>query len=181
MSLIRAWTSFKERKRGPSPKHEGEQCRYWPMLWTCFPFFTSQHFTKFSSQLRLSCFAIFSDWKEAEPGFVNGASRELQEQMWSEEISEHQFPDRKSCFPVSARSIPSLQSWSHLCWIPVLPAWDILDPCCFRASSAINSTVVPKSFFLSLWTEDVSEENCFFPPFVKAKKPRVVLSFVIYT
>lgn len=31
----------------------------------CFPFFTSQDFTKFSSQLSLSCFAIFTDWKEA--------------------------------------------------------------------------------------------------------------------
>lgn len=145
--------------------------------------------------------------------------------MWSEEISEHKFPDKKSCFPVSTRSIPSLQSRSHgaahicasslswlpagkdswTCWLPHIPrsCWEErcpqgccgslalsgrrgsrrclgsssaqLDPglhsCCFHASSAIHSTVVLKSFSLSLWTWDVAGENCFFFPLSKQKTP----------
>lgn len=154
--------------------------------------------------------------------------------MWSEEISEHKFPDKKSCFPVSTRSIPSLRSRSHgaahicasslswlpagkdswTCWLPHIPRsrWEErctqgccgslalsrhrgsrpclgsssaqLDPgvhsCCFHASSAVHSTVVLKSFSF-LFGLRMSQEKIAFFPTVKAKNPRVVLSFVIYT
>lgn len=80
---------------------------------------------------------------------------------------------KKSCFPVRSHAAAT-----HLCCFPVLAAagrdsWDVLDPgvlsCSFHASSAINSTLVLQSFFLSL-SYDVSRENCFFPPSCQSKK-----------
>lgn len=186
---LRAWTSFKSCwEKGSQPKI----CRCAVQLldaFDVFPFLYIPGFyqIQFTAEPLLLCHFHWLEggWLKEETSLVNCASRELQEQMWSEEISEHQFPDKN--FSGSTGSSRSLWSWSHsLAWLPGRKdSWDLLHPgvlrCCFHAPSAINSTVVLKSFFLSLWTKDVSGENCFFSPLVKAKNPRVVLSFVIYT
>lgn len=67
--LIRAQTSFKScKEKGHSPKSGGEQSSHWLMLLTCFPFFTRQDFTKFSSQLSLSWSAIFTVGRRLSQG-----------------------------------------------------------------------------------------------------------------
>lgn len=89
-------------------------------------------------------------------------------------------------FPVSTRSIPSLQSWSHgaaqsvLVPCPGCLVGRIPGICCFHASPAINSTVVLKSFFLSLWTYDVSGGNWFFSLLSKQKPQGCSIFCYIY-
>lgn len=110
-----------------------------------------------------------------ETSSVNCASRELQEQMWSEEISEHQFPDKNSlvvqgAVPASgADPIP----WPG-CLVGRIPGICCIQGCS-DAASMLPQLFIPLlslNLFSFLFGLRMSQEKIAFFPSCQSKKPQ---------